>query len=89
MYRVINFFTDLQDAEHPYNVGDKFPRDGMDVTLDRLTELSGSDNKQGRPLIEFIPDEPVHTEKEEEINQPEEPAEQPVEKPKRSRKKEN
>jgi hypothetical protein len=54
MYKVIKFFTDLQDNEHAYHVGDTFPRDGMDVSLDRLAELSGKDNKQGVPLIEFV-----------------------------------
>lgn len=51
MYRVICFFTDLHDADHPYHVGDIFPRDGTTVTEDRLSELAGSDNRQGKPLI--------------------------------------
>ena len=29
MYKVIKYFTDLQDNEHPYNAGDTFPRDGL------------------------------------------------------------
>lgn len=56
MYRVIHFFTDLQDSDHPYNVGDLFPREGEKVPASRLEELSGSDNKQGVPLIEEVPD---------------------------------
>ena len=52
MYRVIRFFTDLHDGDHPYNVGDPFPRQGVKVTEERLAELSGSSNKQGMPLIE-------------------------------------
>lgn len=52
MYRVIRFFTDLHDGDHPYNVGDPFPRQGVKVTEERLAELSGSSNKQGTPLIE-------------------------------------
>lgn len=51
MYKVIHYFTDLQDNRHPYNAGDTFPRAGLEVTEDRLAELSGSDNKQGKPLI--------------------------------------
>lgn len=54
MYKVIKFFTDLHDNEYPYNVGELFPREGMEVSENRLVELSGSDNKQGVPLIEFI-----------------------------------
>ena len=51
MYKAIKFFTDLQDNNHPYNVGDVFPRDGLEVTDARIAELSGSNNKQGEPLI--------------------------------------
>lgn len=54
MYKVINFFTDLHDNDHPYNVGDSFPRKGVKVSDERLIELAGSDNKQGKPLIEKV-----------------------------------
>jgi hypothetical protein len=57
MYKVINFFTDLQDFNHPYKVGDVFPRQGMNVSEERLKELAGSKNKQGKPLIEKIEEE--------------------------------
>lgn len=60
MYRVIKAFTDLHDGDHPYNVGDSFPRAGIKVTEKRLEELSGASNKQGMPLIEkFEPIEVV------------------------------
>lgn len=60
MYRVIKFFTDLHDGDYPYNPGDPFPRQGIEVTEERLAELSGSSNKQGTPLIEkFEPIEVV------------------------------
>ena len=51
MYKVIKFFTDLQDNNHPYNAGDIFPRSGLEVSEERIAELAGSDNKQGVPLI--------------------------------------
>lgn len=54
MYEVIHFFTDLQDNEFPYHPGDIFPRDGMEVSEARLAELSGSNNKQYKPLIKKI-----------------------------------
>jgi hypothetical protein len=57
MYRVIKFFTDLHDGNHPYNVGDPFPRDGIEVADERIVELASSDNKQGVPLIEAVEDE--------------------------------
>lgn len=54
MYEVIHFFTDLQDFDHPYNVGDRFPRDGMQASEDRIKELSGNTNRQRKPLIKKI-----------------------------------
>jgi hypothetical protein len=54
MYKVITFFVDLQDNNHPYNAGDTFPRKGLAVTKERLAELAGSENKQGKPLIELV-----------------------------------
>lgn len=57
MHRVIRFFTDLHDGNHPYNVGDSFPREGIEVADERIVELASSDNKQGVPLIEAVEDE--------------------------------
>ncbi len=54
MYRVVKFFTDLQDGNHPYHVGEAFPRDGVEVTEERIKELSGKENRQGVPLIEYV-----------------------------------
>lgn len=54
MYRVINYFTDMQDNDYAYNVGDKFPREGKAVTADRIKELSGTQNKRGIALIEEV-----------------------------------
>ena len=56
MYKVIKYFTDLQDKDHEYNVGDTFPRKGLKVTQERLAELAGPNNKQGCPLIELVED---------------------------------
>ena len=53
-YKVIKFFTDLNDNDHPYNEGDTFPRSGVTVTAERLQELSSSDNRQGVPLIKAV-----------------------------------
>jgi hypothetical protein len=60
-YKVIKFFTDLQDNDYPYSVGDIFPRSGVTVTEARLEELAGSENKQGVPLIKFIEEKPKKT----------------------------
>ena len=58
MYRVIKFFTDLQDNNHAYKVGDIFPHKGMVVSEDRLLELSTDKNRRQMPLIEKVEEEP-------------------------------
>lgn len=63
MYKVIKYFTDLQDGNHPYNVGDTFPRSGVTIDAERLAELSGSNNKQNCPLIEKVEEKPVAAKK--------------------------
>lgn len=57
-YEVIRYFTDLQDNDFAYRVGDAFPRSGKDVSQSRIDELLGSGNKQGRPLIKAV-EEPI------------------------------
>ena len=56
MYRVIKYFTDLQDNNFAYNVGDEYPRKGVSVLPSRIRELATDKNRQGVPLIEEIPD---------------------------------
>ena len=46
MYKVIAYFTDLQDNGHPYHIGDAFPRKGVNVSKERLDELSSGRNKR-------------------------------------------
>ena len=50
MYRVKVFFTDLQDNDYAYHAGDAFPRDGMTASVDRIKELSSTQNKRGIAL---------------------------------------
>lgn len=47
MYRVIYDFMDLKDNNRIYHVGDTY-------VGDRFEELSGPDNKLGKPLIEAV-----------------------------------
>ena len=54
MYKVINYFTDLQDGNHAYDVNDTFPREGLKVSEERIAELSGSGNLQKKPLIAAV-----------------------------------
>ena len=53
-YQVIEYFTDLQDDNHAYNVGDEYPRNGLEVSKERLTELSTDKNRQSKPLIKRV-----------------------------------
>jgi len=50
-YLVTKDFKDLQDENHIYRAGDKYPRKGKGKK-ERIDELSGSDNLRGEPLIE-------------------------------------
>ena len=54
MYRVIEVFTDLQDSNYRYNVGDEYPRTGYKPSTKRIDELSGANNKRGKPLIKAV-----------------------------------
>ena len=56
MYRVIKAFTDMQDNNFAYQVGDEFPRKNFSVLPSRIKELATDKNRQGCPLIEEIPD---------------------------------
>lgn len=54
MYRVIEYFEDLQDNGQPYNVGDVFPKGNKKVTEERLNELATDKNRRRIPLIEKV-----------------------------------
>lgn len=67
MYKVIKLFTDLQDNNYKYEVGDEYPRLGLKPGVSRITELSGSNNKQGTPLIKEVEDLPSGTDDTEQL----------------------
>ncbi|QOS77945.1 hypothetical protein JNUCC31_25105 [Paenibacillus sp. JNUCC31] len=54
-YIVIKDFKDLEDKNHIYRAGDKYPRSGRGKK-ERLEELLSSDNLRGEPLIEEVGD---------------------------------
>lgn len=54
-YKVIREFKDLQDNNHIYHVGNKYPRSGQ-VKNERIKELSGYENKRNVPLIKEVED---------------------------------
>ena len=64
MYKVIKHFVDLQDNNHKYNVGDTYPRKGLNVLQSRINELASDKNKQKTPLIEEIPEKVEEPKKE-------------------------
>jgi hypothetical protein len=64
MYKVIKHFVDLQDNNHKYDVGDTYPRKGLNVLQSRINELASSKNKQKTPLIEEIPEKAEEPKKE-------------------------
>lgn len=53
-YKVIAYFEDLQDNSRPYNVGDIFPVEGVEVTEKRFAELASKKNRRGKPLIKEV-----------------------------------
>jgi hypothetical protein len=59
MYRVIEYFEDLQDNGQPYNVGDVFPKGDKKVTKERLNELATDKNRRHIPLIEKVEESKV------------------------------
>ena len=63
-YTVIKFFTDLQDNNHAYNVGDEYPHVGAKKpSKERIEELSSNKNRQNCPLIKAVETETVKEEK--------------------------
>ena len=56
MYKVIKHFVDLQDNNYKYDVGDTYPRNGLNVLQSRINELASNKNLQRTPLIEEVPD---------------------------------
>ncbi|MDE8065801.1 hypothetical protein PT067_07690 [Erysipelothrix rhusiopathiae] len=57
-YIVIKRWHDLQDNNFQYEVGDSYPREGLEPSRERILELSSSNNIPGIPLIKLmnIPD---------------------------------
>ena len=56
MFRVIKHFVDLQDSNYKYEIGDIYPRKGLNVLQSRINELASNKNLQRTPLIEEVPD---------------------------------
>lgn len=57
MYKVLKHFTDLQDNNYKYQAGDVFPREGFDVSAERLKELLTNSNRRNEPMIYEVVEE--------------------------------
>lgn len=66
MYKVLVAFTDLDDCERRYSVGDTYPREGYTPTERRVKALASSANKLGTAVIEYVEGEKFET-----VEQPE------------------
>lgn len=55
MYEVIEYFEDLQDGGHPYNVGDAYPREGLEVNEERINALLTGKNARNTVFISEKP----------------------------------
>lgn len=64
MYRVIKHFVDLQDNNYKYDVGDTYPRKGLNVLQSRINELASNENLQKTPLIKEISEKAEEPKKE-------------------------
>ncbi len=78
-YVVLKDFADLQDNKHFYRTGDSFPRTGVEVSEERVAELSSANNKCRQPLIAKVEVEIINDSKPEVVAE---------EKPKKNKKKE-
>ena len=61
---MIKHFIDLQDNNYKYDVGDTYPRKGLNVLQSRINELASDKNLQKTPLIEEIPEKVEEPKKE-------------------------
>ena len=55
-YKAIKNFRDLQDNNYRYVTGDTFPRDGIEVSAERLESLSTANNRRNEPMIVKVED---------------------------------
>ncbi len=50
--KVLIAFTDNEDNNHVYNVGDEYPRENAQATDERIAYLLSDKNKFKRPVLE-------------------------------------
>ena len=52
-YIVVTDFTDKND-KHIYRAGDTYPRPGVEVSKERVAELTSADNMRGEVLVKAV-----------------------------------
>ena len=50
--KVLIAFTDGQDGDHVYNIGDQYPRAGLEPKEERIAYLASGRNRLKAPVIE-------------------------------------
>ena len=55
-YEVLEYFTDLQDGNYEYKVGDVYPHAGYTPTEKRINDLASDNNVRNHPIIKAISD---------------------------------
>lgn len=55
-YEVLEYFTDLQDNDYEYKVGDVYPHEGYTPTDKRISDLATDNNVRKHPIIKAIPE---------------------------------
>ena len=58
MYKALISFTDLEDNNYRYHPGDIFPRYGIEVSAERISDLLTGNNRRHIPVIEEVADKP-------------------------------
>lgn len=54
MYIVLKNFTDLEDNNHKYTMGEEYPRKGYEPTEERVKALTSGNNKAGIKLLKEV-----------------------------------
>lgn len=57
MFKVLAYFTDMQDGNFAYEKGSIYPRDGYEPTKARIAELSSDKNARNEVLIKALKEE--------------------------------
>lgn len=56
MYRAVTYFVDRLDGNHAYKPGDIFPRQGIEVSEERINQLLTGNNNANLVVIEEVKD---------------------------------